>query len=69
MNAHSSQFRLNTMNRGIFRSNILALLALQRFRICVSAANMQILLLSKRPSHRRGDHEFRAGSLLLQRYL
>ena len=33
------------------------------------AANKKILLIAGRPSHGPGDHEFRAGSLLLQKCL
>ena len=33
------------------------------------AANKKILLIAGRPSHGPGDHEFRAGSLLLQKWL
>ena len=33
------------------------------------AANKKILLIAGKPSHGPGDHEFRAGSLLLQKCL
>ena len=34
-----------------------------------NAANKRILLIAGKPSHGPGDHEFRAGSLLLQKCL
>src|SRR6476659_2692073 len=35
----------------------------------VRAANKRIVLIAGRPSHPPGEHEFRAGSLLLQKAL
>ncbi len=54
------------MNKAFF---LVTVLALQTAAACRAAEPAKILLIAGKPSHGPGDHEFRAGMLLIQRTL